>query len=298
MESPPLARLLHSLGKVQHHLHTVVVGLSAVENQIAEKPSNLDIAWDPKDPVGSAREARRFLLRATIIFAAEGLKEYADRVLEYRSLSTGVQAPLGDRASRIRALAKPDEIDPPYLSVAPLIVSNWRNRIVHRNSTAGLTVAEHQRLAGQSRPISENFKGVDIARLLRDSELDQPTLKDVTVLLAMSIRFARQVDSKLPEATAPEQIRLWVQAENLLGEVLRIEKEAANGGNRDPRQRGRQYLLTKAPGLAASYYEHGILARLEMRTEFRGRMSAKLLVYASIPIFVIWASFGDGRDNS
>ena len=257
MESPPLARFLQALGKAQHHLHTAVVGLSAVEGGTATKPTDLDITWNPHDPIGSAREARRFLMRATLIFVAEELNQYAKGVHKVRALTTGNASLPQDRASRIRALAEPHEVDPAYLTVAPLIVVHWRNRIVHRDSNARLVSAEQDRVLQKGELIRELYKGVDVARLLQDFESDRPTLKDVTVLLAMSIRFVRQVDSHLPHASNSQQVRLWLQAEDLLADVVRIEKEAANGGHPDPRQRVKQFLLTKAPVLADPYYLYG-----------------------------------------
>ncbi len=257
MESPPLNRFLHSLGRVQHHLHTVIVGLSAVEKGIATKPDDLDIAWKANDPVGSARESRRFLLRATLIFLAEELKEYVTRVLRYRALiSASMQIP-GDRAQRIRALCAIDEIDPNYLTVAPLIVTHWRNRIIHPNSTARLTEAERQLLISQAEAVHDSYKAIDVAQLLCDFDLDQPTLKDVTVLLAMSTRFVRHVDSMLPQPDSSKHVRLWLEAEDMLRDVLELEKEAANGGAPDPRRRAKQYLMTKAPSIAEAYHIHG-----------------------------------------
>jgi hypothetical protein len=215
MASPPLARFLRSLGKVQHHLHTVVVGLSAVEKGIATKPEDLDIAWKAHDTTGSAREARRFLLRSTLIFVAEELNEYATHILTYRALATGGPTLPEHRVQRILALAQPDDVDPTFLTVAPLIVCHWRNRIVHRNSSARLTVAERQRLLAQSEFARASYKEVDVARLLRDFEGDQPTLKDVTVLLAMSVRFVRQVDSMLSQPASSTNVRQWLEAEAL-----------------------------------------------------------------------------------
>jgi hypothetical protein len=258
MDSPPLARFLHSLGRVQHHLHTIVVGLSAVEKGVAIKPDDLDIAWKANDKVGSAREARRFLLRATLILVAEELKEYATCVLRYRALGAAGSPALPSKGvDRVSALARPDQIDPSYLTVAPLIVFHWRNRIVHRNSSARLTEAEQQRLLLQSGSARESYKGIDVKRLLQDFEDNQPTLKDVTVLLAMCVKFVRQVDSTLPEPANSEHVRRWLEAEGVLTAVLKLEKEAANGGSPRPRGRGKQYLLTTAPSLAEIYYVHG-----------------------------------------
>jgi hypothetical protein len=257
MESPPLARFLQSLGKVQHHLHTIVVGLSSVERGIATKPDDLDIAWKAHDPVGSAREARRFLLRAVLIFAAEEIQVYATHLLTYRGLAIDDYRLPKNRVDRIRALAKPHEVNPNYLTVAPLIVANWRNRIVHRDSTAHLTAEEQERLLAKSESVRDSYKGIDVLRLLQDFESNKPTLKNVTVLVAMSTRFVKQIDTALPELATSRDVRRWLEAEGLLGDVLKLEKEATNGGHPNPRGRAKRYLLTRAPSLAEVYHTHG-----------------------------------------
>lgn len=249
MESPPLRKLLSSLGKVQHHLHTAVVGLSAVETGTARKPADLDISWKANDLVGSAREARQFLLRATLVLVAEELKEYATQVLRYRG-----QAVPEDRADRLRSLG---DVDPDYLSIGPLLVSHWRNRIVHRRSRGQLTSGERDTFIRHGAAISDSFKHLDVSQLLEHFEANLPTLKDVTVLLAMSIRFVRLIDSTFPEPDSAAAVRVWLEREDLLTEVMRLEKESRNGGSPDPRGRAKQYLLTAAPTLADVYYAHG-----------------------------------------
>ena len=257
IESPPLTRLLHSVGRIQHHLHTVVVGLSAVESGTATKPDDLDITWDPKDKLGSAREARRFLLRSTLVFVAAKLKEYATHILRYRALENEIILPQ-TAIGRILALAGPEDVAPSYLSIAPLIITHWRNRIIHRDSNARLTSKQAQLLSEHAEAIRSSYKGIEVERLLGDFEADQPKLKETTVLLAMTIKFARIVDSTLPQPDGPKEVRLWLQAEDMLNQVKRLEKEASNGGSSDPRARAKQYLLTNAPSLAQPYYDHGV----------------------------------------
>lgn len=249
MESPPLHRFLASLGKVQHHVHTAVVGLCAVEEGGARKPDDLDISWTAVDLQGSAREARRFLLRATLVFAAEELGEYATQVLKYRG-----EEPPSDRADRLRRLGI---VDPSYLGVAPVLVSQWRNRIIHRRSKARLLEVEEQGLTSQADAIKASFKNIEVTRLLQHFEGDQPTLKDVTVLLAMSIRFVRLIDITLPTPSSAHEVQKWLATLGLLAEVRRRENEARNGGNPDPRARAKQFLLTEAPTLAEAYYSMG-----------------------------------------
>lgn len=189
---PSTRSLLHALGRVQHHLHTAV-GLSAVESGVANKPDDLDIAWTSRDRVGSARETRRFLLKATMIFMVEKLNEYGGDVLKYRAFSTGEQL-AQSRADRVRALAQPQEIEPACLALAPLMVTHWRNRILHGRSEARLTKTERDGLASAAETIRSVYKGIEISRLMDDFEDNRPTLKEVTVLLSMTTNFVRALD--------------------------------------------------------------------------------------------------------
>ncbi len=189
------------------------------------------------------------MLRAILVFAAEELKEYATQVLKFR----GEEVPQ-DRTDRLRRLGR---VEPHYMSIGPLVVSHWRNRIIHPRSQARLTNTERDALIHDGAAIRESFKHLDIGLLLDHFEKNQPTLKDVTVLLAMSTRFVRLVDARLPELVSPAAVRAWLDAEELLTEVMRLENQARNGGSADPRGRARQFLLTMAPTLADAYYKHG-----------------------------------------
>jgi hypothetical protein len=233
----------------------MVVGLSAVEKGIATKPANLDITWRANDLVGSAREARSFILRTTLIFVSEELKEYATNILKYQKPNDAL--PTGG-ANRIRALSGFEQIEPDYLPIAPLIILHWRNRIVHPASNANLAKAERTVLLDNENAMYDAFKHIDVSRLLQDFDKGLPTLKDVTVLLAMSINFVRQIDSRFSVPANAEEVKRWLVAENLLEDVSRMEKEAAKGGNPDPRKRAKQFLMTKASSLADPYYTFGV----------------------------------------
>lgn len=257
-ESPALKRYLQALGRVQHHLHTVVVGLSAVENGTATKAVDLDISWDPKDIRGSAREARSWVLRACLVFAAEGIAEFVARQLRLRATLEGNPATLSDKQTqRIRDLEHLVHSTPDYLWIAPVIIRHWRNRIIHRTSQARLTSTELARFTSNAADIAANFKGVAVDRLLADWDQDRPSLKDVTVLIAMSTRWARLVDGTLPPISTARDVHAWLTAEELLDDVLTLERQSRGVPNADVRARGRQLLITRAALLADPYYRLG-----------------------------------------
>ena len=259
VESPPLHDFLKSIGKIQHHLHTIVVGLSAVESGAAVKPDDLDITWKVSDPMGSAREARRFALASTLVFVAEGLCEYAKRVLSYRALAAGSEIKLPDeRADRLAAVVKLVDLTPQYIGIAPVLIVHWRNRIVHQGSNASLNMAQEQLLVANAKAAFEAFKNVDVAKLLGDFERNLPTLKDVTVLIAMTVKALRQVDQGLLLPSTSREVRMWLAGYELLPAVERFERAAESGGHRDPRARARHYLNSVAPTLADVYHRFGI----------------------------------------
>lgn len=255
MKSPALLRFLSSFGRVQHHLHTAIVALSTLERDKPIKPDDLDISWAPKDIQGSVREARRFLLRSTLVFAGDELAEYAEAHLLYRRFNNdSIPESVADR---LRLLSKGVTFDPPVLLAAVVLIRQWRNTTVHKGSLTRLYDVERKGFLEQAEIVRTKFKNIDVTKLLQDCESDQPTLKDVTVLIAMAIRFVSQVDACLPPPKTSEEVAHWLQVEKLLDEVLRMEKQRVNGGSTDPREPGRQLLRTKAPSLADAYYEIG-----------------------------------------
>jgi hypothetical protein len=226
--------------------------LAAVENGEAAKPEDLTINWDPHDMRGSAREARMFVLRSALVFCAEELGEYVTRVLRYAGETIPDQHP-----DRIRAAVKTYPLAQEFLVAAALLIRHWRNRIVHRSSAASLSKAEKALLHANAETIALVYKGLDLTKLLADFEADRPTLKDTTALLAMSIRFGREIDSHFADIASPHDVRRWLDAEDLTAEVVRLEKQSTNGGRGDRRAAARQFLRTAAPPIANAYYEFG-----------------------------------------
>ena len=91
-----------------------------------------------------------------------------------------------------------------------------------------------------------------------DFERNLPTLKDVTVLIAMTVKALRQVDQGLLLPSTSREVRMWLAGYELLPAVERFERAAESGGHRDPRARARHYLNSVAPTLADVYHRFGI----------------------------------------
>lgn len=254
----PLKDLLVSVGEAVANLNTAVVGLDAVE-QGYEKPETLSISWNPNDRIADARQSRRFLVEAVLVRVAEALSEFVvaiSRLPRFRSISSDWDSKTS-RAEKLANVATgalgPDD----YLIAGASLLIHWRNRVVHPRSRASLTAQQEKKLLAASDEIATGFAGLSVERLLRDFESGQPTLKDISSLIAMSIRMARAVD----KATSPlsdADLDVLLEYYDLKARVAEIEAQTT------PTKRHAsvvRMLQSNAPGLVHAYNRfHGLTA--------------------------------------
>lgn len=194
----PLRDFLVTVGEAVANLNTTVVGLDAVERG-HEKPETLSISWNPHDRVTAARKARRFVVEAVLVRVAEALSEFISATAQlprFRPLrtrwnnNTSLAEKLADVATTVLG-------DQNSLAAGAALLIHWRNRVVHPRSRASLTPRQIQTLQDASEEIEEEFAGLSVARLLSDFEAGTPTLKDISSLIAMSIKMARRTSEKV-----------------------------------------------------------------------------------------------------
>ncbi|RUU89388.1 hypothetical protein EOB59_19135 [Mesorhizobium sp. M7A.F.Ca.MR.176.00.0.0] len=232
------------------NLNTAVVGLDAVEKGHA-KPETLNISWSPRDRVAAARKSRRFVLEAVLVRVAEALFEFVlsmaqlPRFKPVRSAwnsNTSRAEKLGDVAAE--ALGSEN-----YLVAGATLLIHWRNRVVHPRSRASLTRQQIERLRAASGEIEQSFAGLSVDRLLNDFEIGQPTLKDISSLIAMSIRTAREVD-KAANFLSNEDLDFLLEHYGLKARIVEIETQTT------PTKRQAsvlRMLQSAAPGLVEAY---------------------------------------------
>lgn len=141
------------------------------------------------------------MVEAVLVRVAEAVSEFVIVTARLPRFSS-VRSNWDSKTSRAEKLADvvtealgPDD----YLIAGTALLIHWRNRVVHPRSRASLTPEQEKKLRAASDEIESSFAGLSIDRLLRDFEVGQPTLKDVSSLVTMSIRMARAVD----KATSP-----------------------------------------------------------------------------------------------
>lgn len=211
--SPPLRIFLQAVGETVFSLNTAVVGFDAVEHG-HPKPATLDISWDPADRIAAARKSRRFVLRSVLVHVSEAVGQYYLAMARTHRLSDIASQWTKDDgiADRIYSLCK--ELLPKdalFLMDATLLLVHWRNRVVHTGSRARLSGTQARRLQSQEQQIREQYKALDVTRLLDDFEGDTPSLKDISSLVAMAINCARMFDRAVHTTLNKSDLDHWLE---------------------------------------------------------------------------------------
>lgn len=253
----PLRDLLASVGEAVANLNTTVVGLDAVEKG-HKKPETLNISWNPNDRIAAARKSRRFVVEAVLVRVAEALSEFVlvtARLPRFSSVRNSWNSKTS-RAEKLADMAVEALGSQDYLIAGAVLLTHWRNRVVHPRSQASLTPEQEKKLRASSEEIENNFAGLSIERLLKDFEAGQPTLKDVSSLIAMSIRMARAVDKAVNDLSN-DDLDILLDYYGLKARISEIEAQTT------PSKRHAsviRMLRSSAPGLVPAY------SRLHART--------------------------------
>lgn len=247
----PLRDFLGSVGEAVANLNTTIVGLDAVEKG-HEKPATLTISWSPKDRLAAARKARRFTLEAVLVRVSEALHEYVRataQLPQFSAVRDTWAKKSSSRAEKLADVATEALGTMNYMAIGAVLLVHWRNHVVHPHSHAELTLPQKNTLMSAAEEIEQKFAGLSVERLLRDFDNGQPTLKDISSLIAMSIRMAREVDRAI-NALSNEDLDTLLDYYGLRPKIAAIEAQTT------PTKRHAsvlRLLQSIAPGLAQSY---------------------------------------------
>jgi hypothetical protein len=121
--------------------------------------------------------------------------------------------------------------------------------VVHPRSRASLTPQQVKKLRAASGEIEQNFAGLSVDRLLDDFDVGQPTLKDISSLIAMSIRMAREVD-KAVNILSNDDLDFLLEHYGLKARIVEIEAQTTPAKRHASVLR---MLRSTAPGLVEAY---------------------------------------------
>ena len=235
-------------------LNTAVVGLAAVEKGY-NKPDTLNVSWQPRDRRIAARESRKFILESVLVRVAEVINEFvlALSKLPRFEASRNAWERGASSSEKISAVATSLLQKNDYLIPGVVLVVHWRNRIVHSDSNAKLLHNQKQVLTRNKETIAELYRGLSVSKLLGDFDNQRPTLKDVSSLIAMTIKFARKIDRAMQGNLNKDELDAWL---NHYGLVPMLEKVKAETSPEKRRASVCRLINSRAPLLLDAYLSH------------------------------------------
>jgi hypothetical protein len=192
-----LKDFLKEIGDSVHSMNTIAVALSVMSDDNPEIPAGLDISWKPQNLIRSKTISRNYAERSALVYAAESLFQFLE------SISTNIfwKYPeinfKGDekKADKVYKFLTSIPTISKEMAILAELLCHWRNKVVHaKSSNASLSSNKKDSLSLSKNCIYETFHHFDVSIALDNFNKNRITLKDVSTLITIVIKCARQVD--------------------------------------------------------------------------------------------------------
>ena len=192
------------LGQANHLIVTALVGLDAVEKGLVTgPPPELHAAWSPKNPINSARRARRLILDMVLVRAVDSVDIYIRKARKLPGLvqSTVLRHSI-DGAGR-SVMRKVSALEEQYGTVEPvvfalvLVMIAWRNKSAHEEADTKVDDRYREILLKNAPAIATEYRGLEVDRLLSGFDSGDPTFKECASLISATQRFVQTLETLL-----------------------------------------------------------------------------------------------------
>ncbi len=259
--SKPRRKFKAGLGHANHFLITIMVGLDAVEDGIAELRDGFPTSWNPQDRKRSAERSRGFAARGAIALLIDSIDAYTNDVLRPPQLIHDDMRDvlLADNATdRFENLSRFLDLRGSADWALLNLGRAWRHRLLHSRSTAKLGGSVRGILRRDADTILTTFSGLNVEVLLKHFDSGaEPSFKETTSLIRAGQRFIEAADTELLsrldlQRYAEEAVDSYVLDEDVANRERRVD----NIWGKDP-QRRRSSVLRVLESFGVSFGETG-----------------------------------------
>jgi len=200
--SSPRRAFKQSLGQANHFLITILVGLDAIEDGIAEQRPGMPASWNPQDQARSAARSRGFAARAAVALLFDCIDAYTWDILTeptivQREASRNVLEGAADSKRRFEELAQlVDQKDGSAWALLNLGRA-WRHRLIHSRSDATPSGAVVAALRKNEDAIKEEYAGLDVEKLQQSLTTGEPHIKETIAMIRAGHQFVEAADRAL-----------------------------------------------------------------------------------------------------
>lgn len=272
-ESRGRRRFKDLLGQANHLIVTSLVGLDCVERGlITAPPPDLHAAWSPENAVNSARRARRMILDMVLVRAVDSVDVYIrmarrqPSLIQDSTLRNRIDGSGRSILQKILALEdRYGEEDPLSFAMILMMVA-WRNKSAHEDADTLIDERHHETLINNAEIISDQFRGLDVARLINGFQTSAPTFKETASLINAAHRLIQTLERLIFRDLDKDQYLrelIWLVPAELSGDAAKAfrKRRMKSIWGRDPSDRASavvRYLRESGIGEAHRYDEAAI----------------------------------------
>lgn len=196
MKSNEYREFRQNIGDSVHSLNTSSVALSLLPLDTKSPPKGLEISWGPKDINNSIRLSRNYIERSAYIYAVESFYEYLQSLSENPFwLAKDINFKGEEKkAQKVYNFLKSIKTIPEEEIILSELACHWRNKIVHRRSSACISKSKEKVLILKQNEIQSNFSNLDVILALENFRKHRITLKDVSTLITILLRSAKEIN--------------------------------------------------------------------------------------------------------
>lgn len=169
--------------------------------------------------------ARQFAIESSLVFVEESLLQYLRYIISHPSSPENIKYlknknSSSEKIEQLFEIIKPEKI---YWTPMVLLLIHWRNRIIHHHSKAKLTKKQIEILAENKESIKQEHANIDIEKTIENFNNKRITLKDISTLITITIKYVRQIDEFLQlESNSKSNIEYWIKYSNLVNEYNKL----------------------------------------------------------------------------
>jgi hypothetical protein len=236
LESPARRIFKGMAGQNNHFLITILVGLSAVEDNTATLHPEMRTSWAPHDRHRSAARSREFTIKAALAWLIDALDAYIRTlvrppiVANTELLKGLVDVDVNDEGlgGRVRAVARVTHQAGSAEAALAEIAIVWRNHLVHQHATNKISKPLAKTALSHEMQFIESCRGLMIHELIDRVERRPPvapTFKEVTAIVSSVHKLIERTDTYLLH-----ELDLEPYARVVLKQYL-IENQSAKPGS-------------------------------------------------------------------
>ena len=203
LKSNAFKRFKKEIGQANHFLITILVGLDGVRSGKVTKNNEFDVAWNPIDPIASAKRSRIYVIKSSLAWTVDCLDMYLSLCNRSPKLFDSKLSKQFDEIGhsvyrKYKLVSVEYLVDDFDKAVVDLLIC-WRNKMIHFDADNDISKESRNILKmNSSEDKSVNSTHLDVSQMLLSFDKGEcPKFKEMAFMIRKTISFVESIDKVL-----------------------------------------------------------------------------------------------------